>query len=157
MEPADNYPHLTAPFRNSYWVIPGKFLAGFYPGSEDKEESQQKLRGLLEHGIRHLINLMEPHEINWFGRPFVHYHYETKTIAASMGCEVTFERIPIKDASIPSRSEMGYILERIDRCIQENRSVYVHCLGGRGRTGTVVGCFLARHGLASGEQALRLL
>ena len=74
-----------------------------------------------------------------------------------MGCEVTFERIPIKDASIPSRSEMGYILDRIDRCIQENRPVFVHCLGGRGRTGTVVGCFLARHGLASGEQVLRLL
>jgi len=34
--------------------------------------------------------------------------------------------------------------------------VYVHCLGGIGRTGTVVGCYLVRHGLP-GEEALEHL
>jgi len=29
--------------------------------------------------------------------------------------------------------------------------------GGRGRTGTVVGCFLARHGYASGHGILKLI
>ena len=28
------------------------------------------------------------------------------------------------------------------------------CWGGKGRTGTVIGCYLARHGLAVGEAAL---
>ena len=32
----------------------------------------------------------------------------------------------------------------------------MHCLGGLGRTGTVVGCFLVRHGL-SGAQALETI
>jgi protein-tyrosine phosphatase len=31
--------------------------------------------------------------------------------------------------------------------------VYVHCFGGIGRTGTVVGCYLVRHG-ADAETAL---
>jgi protein-tyrosine phosphatase len=31
--------------------------------------------------------------------------------------------------------------------------VYVHCRGGIGRTGTTVGCYLARHGYG-GEEAL---
>jgi len=30
----------------------------------------------------------------------------------------------------------------------------VHCWGGVGRTGTVVGCWLARHGIANGEEVL---
>ena len=33
------------PFGHAYWVIPGKFLAGFYPGAESKENSYQKLKG----------------------------------------------------------------------------------------------------------------
>ena len=33
---------------------------------------------------------------------------------------------------------------------------YVHCWGGIGRTGTVVGCWLARHG-GGGEDALNQL
>lgn len=28
------------------------------------------------------------------------------------------------------------------------QTVYVHCYGGIGRTGTVVGCWLVRHGLS---------
>ena len=29
--------------------------------------------------------------------------------------------------------------------------------GGRGRTGTVVGCFLARHGFATGDDILKII
>lgn len=27
----------SVPFNRSYWVVPGKFLAGCYPGSEDRQ------------------------------------------------------------------------------------------------------------------------
>jgi protein tyrosine/serine phosphatase len=37
------------------------------------------------------------------------------------------------------------------------RNVYVHCWGGSGRTGTVVGCWLRRHGLAEPEEVLGVL
>jgi hypothetical protein len=37
------------------------------------------------------------------------------------------------------------------------RPVYVHCWGGKGRTGTVVGCYLVRHGIAEGEAALKAI
>ncbi len=35
--------------------------------------------------------------------------------------------------------------------------MYVHCWGGIGRTGTVVGSWLVRHGVMAPEQALDLL
>jgi protein-tyrosine phosphatase len=65
--------------------------------------------------------------------------------------------MPVKDTWIPSRIEMCTILDRIDQCIAENKTVYLHCWGGRGRTGTVVGCFLKRHRLSSGQRVFNLI
>jgi protein-tyrosine phosphatase len=45
-------------------------------------------------------------------------------------------------------------LDEIDRSLARDLPVYVHCWGGKGRTGTVVGCYLARHGIATGKSAL---
>jgi ADP-ribosylglycohydrolase len=54
------------PFDRSYWVVPGRLLAGCYPGSQDQTEAGRKLRGLVEHGIRSVVDLMEPGEVNSF-------------------------------------------------------------------------------------------
>ena len=48
---------------------------------------------------------------------------------------------------------MVAILDAIDHALAEGRNVYVHCWGGVGRTGTVVGCWLVRHG-RTGDEAL---
>jgi protein-tyrosine phosphatase len=48
---------------------------------------------------------------------------------------------------------MQLILDKIDTALDSGQVVYVHCFAGLGRTGTVVGCYLARHGI-SGEAAL---
>ena len=41
---------------------------------------------------------------------------------------------------------MRAILDRIDAELADGQVVYVHCWGGHGRTGTVVGCWLVRRG-----------
>ena len=48
---------------------------------------------------------------------------------------------------------MATILDAIDDALDSGDTVYVHCWGGIGRTGTVVGCWLVRHG-CTGEEAL---
>ena len=56
--------------------------------------------------------------------------------------------------SIPEHpDEMSAILDAIDGGLEQGEKVYIHCWGGIGRTGTVVGCYLVRRGL-SGDQAL---
>ena len=84
----------------------------------------------------------------------MHYEEQMKSIAESMGVDVNFERIPIKDMRTSSRIEMIQTLDRIGESIEHGRPVYIHCWGGRGRTGTVVRCYLARHWYASGQKVI---
>ena len=50
------------PLPNSYWVLPGRFLAGEYPASGGKRGAEERLGGLLAAGIDLFIDLTEPGE-----------------------------------------------------------------------------------------------
>ena len=73
--------------------------------------------------------------------------------AAARHLAVEHCRMPIPDLGTPQPAEVTRILDTIDAAIAAGRRVYVHCWGGIGRTGTIVGCYLVRHGL-TGDQAL---
>ena len=60
--------------------------------------------------------------------------------------DLTDGEFAIPDRTCPSRETMTRILDRIDELLAAGEVVYVHCLAGIGRTGTVVGCYLVRHG-----------
>ncbi len=121
------------PFNRSYWVVPGKLLAGFYPFSSDPITGRQRIESLLDVGVEHIVNLTEPGEGSHFGTPLADYGEVLDEVA------------------------MVGILDDIDDAIAAGRTVYVHCWGGRGRTGTAVGCWLARHAMASGDNALAMI
>lgn len=142
------------PFARSYWAVPGRFLAGFFPGSKDPVQETANMEGLIDAGIRHVINLMEEDERDHDGDLFTPYQDRFRKIASARNIDVQWERVPVCDVSVPSRQVMTGILDRIDRAMAQNRPVYVHCWGGKGRTGTVVGCYLIRHGHAEGAGAL---
>jgi len=112
------------------------------------------MEGLIDAGIRHIINLMEEDEQDHDGDLFTPYHHRFTEIASLRKIDVQWERIPIRDVSVPTQQVMTVILDKIDRALTQKRPVYVHCWGGKGRTGTVVGCYLIRHGHAEGASAL---
>lgn len=145
---------IPVPFSRSYWVVPERLLAGLYPGSVDPDEERQKLSALLECGVNCFFNLMRKDELDIFVRPFRDYSGIASSIAGSMNRKLNFLRYPITDMDIPTRDFMRTILDSIDRELAEGNTIYIHCLGGVGRTGTVVGCYLARHGIATGDNAL---
>jgi protein tyrosine phosphatase len=148
---------MKTPFERSYWVVPGKLLAGYYPGDLDKGLMAYKLKGLLSSGISTVINLMEPHEIDFYGNRFDKYETHLTSFAQTQSLPVECLRFPIRDMGIPSEELMKQILDTIDQANSLNKSVYVHCLGGVGRTGTVVGCYLIRHGLADSKNVLKVI
>ena len=109
---------------------------------------------MLNLGVRHFVNLMEPDERDWHGQLFAPYDTIARGLAQARGIELSFSRFAIRDLSLPSRVLMGEILHDIDKAVDSGRIAYVHCLGGRGRTGSVVGCWVVRHGAATGAEAL---
>jgi hypothetical protein len=140
-----NYP---IPIPDSYWVRPGRLLAGEYPRTRVDQESRLKLRRFLETGIDLFLDLTEPGECDL--KP---YAALLQAEALALGRKVERQNISIPDMGIPTRERMQHILDTIDLALASDRLVYVHCWGGIGRTGTVVGCYLAQHGL-SGPAAL---
>ena len=131
-------------------MVPGKLLAGCYPGDKNPKEAEAKLRGLLASGIRLVVNLMEEDEFGHDGEPFVPYEEDLQGMAEKIGTEVEWSECRFRISTCPYPGMMVTILDHIDHAISQEKPVFVHCWGGKGRTGTVVGCFLARHGKASG-------
>ena len=130
------------PIENCYWVVPGKVLAGEYP--RDLNNAVSKLARLTGAGVTTFIDLTVDREL----KPYAHL----------LEGQASHQRFPIRDMSTPRSPERtSAALDAIDEHIRNGEGVaYVHCWGGTGRTGTIIGCWLARHG-RTGEAALARL
>ena len=126
------------PVPRSYWVRPGALLAGEYPGHEQVGLTQVRLQRFRAAGVTGFVNLTEEGELPPYDD--------------LVGGWATHRRFPIRDFSIPSVDAMTAILDTMDAAL-EREVVYLHCWGGSGRTGTVIGCWLVRHGMDC-DQAL---
>ncbi len=130
------------PLPDSYWADEGKLLAGPLPG-------RGEVRALLEAGVRTVIDLRTPSE-----PPSIRVAIERLSGGA---IDPVWVGLPVLDGAAPSESAMQTILDAIDASIARGRAVYVHCQGGRGRTGTVVACWWIRQGIYDPEEALDAL
>jgi hypothetical protein len=145
------------PFPHSYWVVPGLLLAGPYPGAMQLEAAEPRLSNLVDCGIQCVINLMQDNEVNHQGQAFLPYVEPLSRFASRYGAALSVKRHPIPDGWIPNPALMKQILDEIDSRLAAGCPVYVHCWGGKGRTGTVIGCYLIRHQRATRETVIDLL
>jgi len=132
------------PTESCYWVVPG-FLAGNYPRTRFEESSRDKMSRILGSGVTCFVDLTTRHD------PLLPYE---DLLHELVDGAVTRRPFPIPDMSIPGSADLTReVLDTIDRVRDEGGTVYVHCWGGVGRTGVVVGCWLRRHGM-TGDEAL---
>lgn len=138
------------PIPGSYWVVPGRFLAGEYPASTRGEAglTRARLAAFLDAEFDYYVDLTCPGELP----PYQPALEELARGRLAVSCL----RSPIPDKGLPASGQMAALLEAIDAALGAGRKVYLHCWGGIGRTGTTVGCWLVRGGL-SGESALARL
>ena len=90
----------TPPTPWSYWVVEGQLLAGAFPGSPDPTDHRQKIKTLVDAGIRTIINLMEESRARSPGPP-ISPAYEQ--IAAQLADPEVIDcsRYSIPDVSVP--------------------------------------------------------
>lgn len=139
------------PHDNCYWVVPQQLMAGEYPAASLPDQSWQKLAALACAGIRHFIDLTQRYD------PLTPYQSMLADVARATHTELSYDRFGIMDLGVPDSPELtNAILDRIDALIAQRKATYVHCWGGVGRTGTVIGCWLVRHG-KSWEEALETI
>lgn len=138
---------LSKPLANSYWVQPGKLLAGEHPVVSSAEESAVRLQDLLLAGINCFIDLTGIDELT---------PYAARLPARFAGRQVTYHRFAIVDHDVPDIQLMQQILDVIDAQLAAESCIYVHCRAGIGRTGTVIGCHLIRHGCAADKAVAAL-
>jgi len=131
------------PLSNSYWVIPGQLLAGEHPAVIDRAESRDRVGLLRLANLSSYIDLTEPGE-----QPEYRHLLEKRA---------EYLRSSIVDSAIPvSVIQTIDLMQRIRTALAAKRGVYVHCRAGIGRTGLVIGCYLAEE-TGDGDAALERL
>ena len=137
-----------APLPGTYWVEERRLLAGAYPGHVDPALAGARLGLLLDLGIDWFIDLTWRDELPSYDVLL------PSPSARGRRPPVVYSRRPIRDHGLPTRpAQMIEMLDEIDTALAGGRRLYVHCRAGIGRTGTVIGCLLARRG-GDGRRAL---
>ncbi len=149
---------LLPPYPSCYWVVPGILLAGAYPGGSDPESTEARLTALLDAGITSVVNLMTEEEASQHdenGEHYLPYEERLEELAEARGHFVEILRYGVEETTTPAPEAMQMILDAIDGEIDGRDSpTFVHCSDGHDRSGAVVGCYLARHDMAVGKDAL---
>lgn len=137
------YRQIKPPLQNSYWIVPGLFLAGEYPRTKDFAPSVARLEAMVSAGITCFIDLTTSED------QLEPYDDLLREVSERSARRYSFG---IRDVDTPENPGlMVTILNTIDQSICAGNGVYVHCWGGVGRTGIVIGCWLQRHFADNGQ------
>lgn len=115
------------------WIVPGRLLLAAFP-------SDHELQSYRGQGVRVVVNLHD--------RP----HDPARMAALGM----TEVHLPVRDFTPPTPGQIDQGVAAIMRAISEDQAVLVHCLGGRGRGGTMAACYLVSKGMPVDDAIARV-
>ncbi len=120
------------------WLVPGKLAGTPQPGAAGDIDAD--LLALKRAGVTMLITLTEqdlpPEPLRRYGLSNLH--------------------LPIYSLEAPTVAQNHMLLKRMEVLLANGHVLAVHCLGGIGRTGTVLAAWLVHEGLTATEALRRL-
>ena len=141
------------PIPNSYWPTP-LLLACEFPW-DPREQYNSKIDALLKAGIRTFIDLTERGELQSYDEVLGQRAMQ-QGIDPSM---VEYHCFPIRDRGLPTSLQLVHqVMNVLEDNERRGRISAIHCRGGVGRTGTLVGCWLVHSHIAKdGREALSIV
>lgn len=110
-------------FSKLWWILPNQLVGMPQPQVDD-------LSALHNTGVKAIISLLED-EIGL--DTYTKNNFKSKWI-------------PIADDSAPTLKQVSDLVEYIDKQLDQNCPVAIHCKGGKGRTGTMLAAYLISKG-----------
>jgi len=148
------------------WLIPNRLIVGQYPGKSPERdgpterEVQAHVQAVLNAGVSVFCSLQSeipdqedgkawdasqmyfPPSFGYeFPFGFARYSPNVRLLSEK---EVEFWHFPVMDLCIPDATPLLVLLSRLLCAMDQDKVVYLHCWGGRGRAGTVGACLLSR-------------
>lgn len=120
-----NITNLSGISQQTNWLIPNRFLVGAYP--------IDWLDDIIDH-IDIIISLIEENDVE----NYQEYRDKIKNT------NLTLIEYPIKDRKILADNDAIKIADEIQKLLFKGYRIYLHCVGGKGRTGTIAGIVLGR-------------
>ena len=125
---------------NFSWVIPQKLAGSGLPSSYDQ------LTWLASNGIKTLVTVREiPLPEIWIQK------------VNSQNYELENHFLKTDDYDAPTIDEIHGVVDYIEKKIERNRPVLVHCAAGKGRTGTILAAYLIKKDGMTPQEAVKKL
>mmetsp|Transcript_29296 Transcript_29296/g.76801 ORF Transcript_29296/g.76801 Transcript_29296/m.76801 type:complete len:321 (+) Transcript_29296:99-1061(+) len=122
----DEFEQMRGPTPQSNWLVPGKVITGAHPEYNYGEGRATAERIVRDSGVDTFVCFTE-----W--EP----EYVKAGLTTADGRPVRTVWFPIDDFDVTSPAETIQMVEELTRLVRAGHVLYMHCLSGRGRTGTV--------------------
>lgn len=118
------------------WHLDGKIAGSARPGRYGVPS--RDFAYLREQGIRHIINLCE----------------DALDVPPEFNEAFDVHHVPVVDGHAPTAEDLAHIRGMVNHAIAHEEPILIHCMGGVGRTATVIAPLLMELGGMTLEQAM---
>jgi len=108
---------------------------------------KEDLTTIKNNRIQSVVVLVSKEELEHYKVPQLLQKYDS--------LKMTVFQSPIIDYGLPTAEQMRAILKFINSKVKAKQNVLVHCVGGYGRSGTVMGCYARQYLKKNEEEAVQ--
>lgn len=130
--------------------IPEQIGMTILPGRKDRgRDLKRDIESIKANGVGSVVSLLTEDELDFYGIPNLTNEFEKEGLHS--------KHVSIVDQGIPTEDELQEIISWMNYRIGNNDKVLVHCVGGLGRTGTIVAAYLKKYHKLSSDGSIEMV